>query len=194
MRIGDYQNIAVITISHGNYVNHWIYQADKINPEKAHGWDSVALYLSVLKQTILNPESHKRTNGEDHHLYYIPMGDDMDIEKAKKIALQKHSQWHQSWNSLPDYVIRFLFRKKNHYPSETQIFRKDYLRYMPYDEYEKSDYFRYYQQSITEPFQYQKKTGELIVCWHGSSLEQIVQEVFPRVRKFWKRFRIAVWS
>lgn len=191
MQIGDYQNIAVITISHGNYVNHWIYQADKINPEKTHGWDSIALYLSVLRQTILNPESHRRNNGEDYHLYYIPLGDDINIEKAKKIAFQKHAQWRQPWDSFPDYVIRFLFRKKNHYPSEAQIFRKDYLRYMQHEE---SDYFNYYQQSVAEPLQYQKETGELIVCWHGSSVEQIVQEVFPRVVKFWKRFRTAVWS
>ncbi|MDE5768260.1 MAG: hypothetical protein K2H82_02630 [Oscillospiraceae bacterium] len=191
MQIGYYQNIAVITISHGNYVNHWVYQADKINPEKKHGWDSIALYLSVLQQTILYPESHKRTNGEDYHLYYIPLGDEINIEKAKKIALQKHSQWHQPWNSFPNYVIRFLFRKKNHYPSEAQIFRKDYLQYM---QYEKSDYFIYYQQSVAEPLQYQKETGELIVCWHGSSRDKIVQEVLPRVAEFWKRFRTAVWS
>lgn len=191
MRIGDYQNIAVITISHGKYVNHWIYQADEINPAKTHGWDSIALYLSVLRQTILNPESHKRTNGEDCHLYYIPLGDETNIETAKKIAMEKHAQWRQPWDSLPDYVIRFLFRKKNNYPSEAQIFRKDYLRYMQYDE---SDYFTYYQQSVDKPLQYQKKTGELIVCWHGNSLEQIIQEVFPRVERFWKRFRTAVWS
>ena len=191
MQIGNYQNIAVITISHGNYVNHWVYQADKINPEKTHGWDSIALYLSVLKQTILNPESHKRTNGEDYHLYYIPMGDEINIEKAKEIALQKFSKWEQPWKTFPDYVIKFIFRKKNNYPSEAQIFRKDGLKYMQYTE---SDYFIYYQQSVAEPLQYQKKTNELLVCWHGNSVRQIVQEVFPQVENFWKRFRTAIWS
>ncbi|MDE6729343.1 MAG: hypothetical protein K2J71_01015 [Oscillospiraceae bacterium] len=191
MQISDYQNIAVITISHGNYVSHWIYQADKINPEKKHGWNSIALYLSVLQQTILYPETHKRTNGEDYHLYYIPLGNEMNIEKAKKMALQKHSQWRQPWKSFPNYVIRFLFRKKNHYPSEAQIFRKDYLQYM---QYENSEYFIYYQQSVAEPLQYQKETEELIVCWHGSSRDTITQEVLPRVAEFWKRFRTAVWS
>ncbi|MDE6005921.1 MAG: hypothetical protein K2G88_11150 [Oscillospiraceae bacterium] len=191
MRIGEYQNIVVITISQGNYVNHWVYRADKIDPEKKHGWDSLPLYLSVLKQTILNPECHKKNNGEDYHLYYIPMGDDVNIEKAKKIALQRFSEWRQPWETLPDYVIKFVFHKKNNYPSETQIFRKDCLAYLQYD---KSDYFKYYQQSVYQPLDYQKKTGELIVCWHGNILKQIVQEVFPKVKDFWKKhFKNAIF-
>lgn len=190
MRIGEYQNIAVITISQGNYVNHWIYRADAINPEKENGWDSLPLYLSALKQTILNPECHKRSNGEDYHLYYIPMGDEIEIEKAKTIALQRFSEWKQPWDTFPDYVIRFIFRKKHNYPSEMQIFRKDCLTCT---QYENSDYFKYYQQSVSQPLDYQKKTGELTVCWHGNILRQIGKEVASQVENFWKHVKNAIW-
>ncbi len=186
MEMKQYQNIVVINITHGKYTNYWVYRADAVNPDRGYGWDSLPVYLSALKQTILEPEIHKRGNGEDQHLYYIPMGETVDLQKAKKIALDKFSRWKQSWSSLPEYVIRFVFQKKQTAPAKVQLFRKstDYTL--------KSAYLKAYHRSVFRPYD-QKDNQQLVIYWHGTSPRQIQEEVAALAAEHWKNSTILNW-
>lgn len=184
MNIEQYQNIVVINITHCKYTNYWVYRADAVNPEKTHGWDSLPVYLSALKQTISCPEVHKQGNGEDQHLYYIPMGNTVDIEKAKKIALNKFSSWKLPFSAMPEYVIRFLFRKKQNTPSKIEIFRKN-------DERAKNAFIKAYQHSVSSP--YHQKENQLVIYWHGNTIRQIMEEVSALVLDCWKTPKLSNW-
>lgn len=183
MKIEQYQNIVVINITNGKYTNCWIYRADAVNPDKTHGWDSLPVYLSALKQAAVNPEVHKRSNGEDKHLYYIPMGDTIDLEKAKKIAFSKFSRWKQPWETMPEYVIRFLFKRKQTAPVKIQLFKKD-----------RNDpaYTEAYHQSVFHPC-HQKGAQQLIIYWHGSTVRQITEEVMALTAERWRNARLSSW-
>ena len=184
MKLEQYQNIVVINITHGKYTNSWVYRADAVNPQKTHGWDSLPVYLSALKQTLTCPEVHKQGNGEDQHLYYIPMGSSVNIEKAKKIALSKLLAWKMPWSAMPDYVIRFLYKKKQNAPFKIEVFRKN-------DEKVKTAYLKAYQRSVSRP--YQQKEHQLVIYWHGNTIRQITQEVSALVLERGKNPKLSNW-
>lgn len=186
MQMEQYQNIVVINITHGKYTNYWVYRADAVNPDKSHGWDSLPVYLSALRQTITSPEVHKRGNGEDQHLYYIPMGNTIDLDKAKKIAFTKFSRWKLPWSAMPDYVVRFLFRKKQTTPAEIELFRKNSL------DSAKSAYLKAYHRSVFRPY-HQKKNQTVVVYWHGNSIPQITEEVHALLFERWRNAKLSSW-
>lgn len=185
MQMEQYQNIVVINITHGKYTNYWIYRADAVNPEKVHGWDSLPVYLSALRQAITNPEVHKRGNGEDQHLYYIPMGNKVDLDKAKKTALSKFSSWKFPWSAMPEYVVRFLFRKKQTAPAEIELFRKSNT------DIAKSAYLKAYHRSVCRPYYQKKNQSVVVVYWHGNSIQQITEEVNALVFERWRNTRLS---
>ncbi|MBR1555825.1 MAG: hypothetical protein IJ644_10625 [Oscillospiraceae bacterium] len=186
MKMEQYQNIVVINITNGKYTNYWVYRADAVNPEKQYGADSLPIYLSALRQAITNPEVHKRGNGEDQHLYYIPMGSHVDLQKAKKIAFSKFYKWKQSWESMPAYVVKFVFRKKQDSPEKVELFRKK----TDYDA--KSAYLKAYHHSVFRPA-YQVGNHQFIVYWHGNSIQQINEEVNALVFDRWKNPKLSNW-
>lgn len=186
MQMEQYQNIVVINITHGKYTNSWVYRADTVNPDKTHGYDSLPVYLSALRQAIAQPEVHKRGNGEDEHLYYIPMGNAVDLEKAKKIAFSKFSVWKQSWESMPEYVAKFIFRKKQHTPARVEVFRKK-------SEYpEKSAYLKAYHRSVFRPY-HPQKNQHVIIYWHGNNIRQITEEINALIYERWLNPKLSSW-
>ncbi|MBR1528940.1 MAG: hypothetical protein IJ642_06530 [Oscillospiraceae bacterium] len=186
MQMDQYQNIVVINITHGKYTNYWVYRADTVNPEKEHGYDSLPVYLSALRQAITQPEVHKRGNGEDQHLYYIPMGNVVDLEKAKKIAFSKFAVWKQPWETMPEYVAKFIFRKKQNVPARVEIFRKK-------SEYNaKSAYLKAYHRSVFRPY-HPKGNQHVIIYWHGSSVRQITEEITALVYERWLNPSLSSW-
>ncbi len=183
MQMEQYQNIVVISIINGKYTKAWVYRADAVNPDKEHGWDSLPVYLSALRQAAVSPEVHKRGNGEDQHLYYIPTGKNADIEKAKSIAFARFASWKQPESTMPDYVCKFVFKKKQDAPVKAEIFRKDSQNDA------KAAYLKAYRRSVLKPF-HTIGSQQYVIYWHGNDIRQITEEVNAFVFDRWKNTRL----